>query len=140
MRGFEPRGLGIGNAQSGELRGRKFDFRSRLRDRFRPGRIRMIVCHCNLIDHTEIERATAQLRVGDRLKIVTPVMVYHALGKRPRCGGCLPLATSIMHSSTDAPEPCADCPLVRHPCEDLLGETDRHAEAAPGTTCVGSSA
>ena len=85
----------------------------------------MIVCHCNLIDHTEIERTTAELKASDRLTIVTPVMVYKALGKRPRCGGCLPLATSIMHSGALSSARCDDCPMAVRACDTLFEEPPR---------------
>jgi bacterioferritin-associated ferredoxin len=58
----------------------------------------MIVCHCNRIDHRDIEGAADQLSGVDDLDLVTPVAVYKTLGKTPRCGGCLSLAASIIHA------------------------------------------
>ena len=73
----------------------------------------MIVCHCNRIDHTDIERTANELTAIDRWRLLTPVAVYHALGKRPRCGGCLPLATSIIHSRlVSEVTPCEPCPFA----------------------------
>ena len=57
----------------------------------------MIVCHCNRIDHRDIEQAANALSDADPWQLITPVTVYKALGKRPRCGGCLSLATNIIH-------------------------------------------
>jgi bacterioferritin-associated ferredoxin len=78
----------------------------------------MIVCHCNRIDHTEIETAASGLAAHDSWAVLTPVRVYKALGKRPRCGGCLPLAASIIHARQigDAAS-CAGCPLSDFPAE-----------------------
>ncbi len=74
----------------------------------------MIVCHCNHIDHSSIEKAADELLAVDPWRLLTPGSVYRALGKRPRCGGCLPLATSLIHArcSRDASE-CRECPLAR---------------------------
>jgi len=58
----------------------------------------MIVCHCNLIDHHEIEATANRMEAADPWGLITPVAVYKALGKRPRCGGCLPLAANIIHT------------------------------------------
>ncbi len=58
----------------------------------------MIVCHCNRIDHRDIERVADMLSGADALNIVTPVAVYKSLGKTPRCGGCLSLAANIIHT------------------------------------------
>ena len=88
----------------------------------------MIVCHCNFIDHSEIERATADLRADDALAFLTPVMVYKALGKRPRCGGCLSLASSIMYSAT-GPN-CATCPFAAGGLAGNLTEAAPVLEAA----------
>ena len=81
----------------------------------------MIVCHCNCIDHVDIERAAADLTAADTLAILTPVLVYKALGKRPRCGGCLSLASSIIHSKT-GPN-CASCPFADMTGRDLAQQS-----------------
>lgn len=73
----------------------------------------MIVCHCNRIDHLDIEAACAGLLANDPWKLLTPVSVYKALGKRPQCGGCLPLAANLIHSrGTMDRERCATCPMA----------------------------
>ena len=73
----------------------------------------MIVCHCNRIDHLEIERACTALVADDPWKLLTPVTVYKALGLRPRCGGCLPLAANLIHSrGAIASDACATCPMA----------------------------
>lgn len=56
----------------------------------------MIVCHCmNIADH-EIRAAVDWMRAADPDTIVTPGKVYHALGKRADCGGCMPLFLDTM--------------------------------------------
>ena len=60
----------------------------------------MIVCHCNRIDHRDIENAADILSGPDQLDLVTPVAVYKSLGKAPQCGGCLALAANIIHTRT----------------------------------------
>lgn len=56
----------------------------------------MIVCHCNRIDHREIEEACQGIEGRDGCTLLTPVAVYRELGKRPRCGGCLTLAANLI--------------------------------------------
>lgn len=51
----------------------------------------MIVCHCNGITDRDIRAAVDWMRAADVCTIITPGKVYRALGKRPDCGGCLPL-------------------------------------------------
>lgn len=58
----------------------------------------MIVCHCNRIDHRDIELAADRLTEADEWGILTPVAVYKNLGKRPICGGCMSLAASVIHA------------------------------------------
>jgi hypothetical protein len=57
----------------------------------------MIVCHCNRIDKDSIECGSRALTLLDPWTLQTPGRVYRALGKTPRCGGCLPLAARIIH-------------------------------------------
>lgn len=72
----------------------------------------MIVCQCNAIDHVAIETAASLLAAADPWTLLTPGRVYRALGARPRCGGCLPLAASIIHARTPLAPACANCPLA----------------------------
>lgn len=58
----------------------------------------MIICHCmNITDH-EIRAAVDWMRAADPETIVTPGKIYHALGKRADCGGCMPLLLETMRS------------------------------------------
>src|SRR5258706_13519980 len=73
----------------------------------------MIVCHCNRIDHNEIEGAADELTRLDPWRLLTPVIVYRALGKRPQCGGCLPLAANIIHTRKAGDLSCCKrCPMM----------------------------
>lgn len=56
----------------------------------------MIVCHCNAISDDDIRAAVDWMRAADPLTVITPGKVYRALGKRPDCGGCLPLFVATM--------------------------------------------
>jgi hypothetical protein len=76
----------------------------------------MMICHCNCIASDAIERTTSTLAEADPWRLLTPVLVYHALGARPRCGGCLPLAAKIIHGclaeQRDCGAPCPPCPCT----------------------------
>lgn len=73
----------------------------------------MIVCSCNVIDHRQLEGAVDRLYEADPLGMLTPVLVYKTLDKRPRCGGCLSLAARMIHGRVECLRNCADCPLAR---------------------------
>ncbi|MGB2201626.1 MAG: (2Fe-2S)-binding protein [Pseudooceanicola atlanticus] len=59
----------------------------------------MIVCHCNAISDRDIHAAMDWMRAADPETIITPGKVYRALGKKPDCGGCLPLFMDTMGRS-----------------------------------------
>ncbi|MCQ0969776.1 (2Fe-2S)-binding protein [Paracoccus sp. TK19116] len=56
----------------------------------------MIVCHCNQISDHDIRAAVDWMRSADPETIITPGKIYHALGKRADCGGCMPLLLDTM--------------------------------------------
>ncbi len=58
----------------------------------------MIVCSCTMITSKDIAEAVAALRIKDPLVVLTPGLIYRQLGKRPSCGGCLPLISRLMVS------------------------------------------
>lgn len=49
-----------------------------------------------MITAKDIEEAVSALRTADPLVVLTPGLIYRQLGKRPSCGGCLPLITKLM--------------------------------------------
>lgn len=56
----------------------------------------MIVCSCmNIADH-DIRAAVDWMRASDPSTIITPGKIYHALGKKADCGGCMPLFLDTM--------------------------------------------
>lgn len=56
----------------------------------------MIVCHCNVIACGEIREAVHRIKQQDRHGVVTPGRVFSRCGKRPNCGGCMPLISSMI--------------------------------------------
>jgi bacterioferritin-associated ferredoxin len=56
----------------------------------------MIVCSCTMITSKDIAEAVSALRTADPFVVLTPGSIYRYLGKRPSCGGCLPLITKLM--------------------------------------------
>ena len=59
----------------------------------------MIVCQCLSISDHDIRAAVDWMRTGDPDTIITPGKIYHALGKRADCGGCMPLFLETMRAS-----------------------------------------
>lgn len=56
----------------------------------------MIVCQCTGISDRDITAAIDWMRAADPETIITPGKIYHALGKRADCGGCMPLFLDTM--------------------------------------------
>ena len=56
----------------------------------------MIVCSCSMITSQDVADAVTSLRTTDPFVVLTPGLIYRHLGKRPSCGGCLPLITKLM--------------------------------------------
>ena len=78
----------------------------------------MIVCHCQTITDHDIRAAVTWMRASDPATIITPGKVYHALGKRADCGGCMPLLLDTMRrcasfavATTDRSQPAI--PILR---------------------------
>jgi bacterioferritin-associated ferredoxin len=59
----------------------------------------MMICHCKGISDTDIHRAVDWMRSADPATIITPGKVFHALGQRPECGGCMPLFLATMRTN-----------------------------------------
>jgi bacterioferritin-associated ferredoxin len=81
--------------------------------RSRVIRFPMIVCSCALITDKDIEEAVTALRTNDPLVVLTPGLIYKYLGKRPSCGGCLPLITRLMVAYDDEDPSAQTSPAVR---------------------------
>lgn len=59
----------------------------------------MIVCHCQSISDHDIRAAVDWMRASDPDTVITPGKIYHALGKRADCGGCMPLFLDTMRTN-----------------------------------------
>ncbi|WP_420136686.1 (2Fe-2S)-binding protein [Sphingomonas sp.] len=55
----------------------------------------MVVCHCNAIREREVREAA---RSGAQC----PYSAYAALGRRPRCGQCIPFARELIAEEQQA--------------------------------------
>lgn len=65
----------------------------------------MIVCHCSNISDHDIRAAVDWMRAADSETVITPGKVYHALGKRPDCGGCMSLFLATMGKNANLAVP-----------------------------------
>ena len=70
----------------------------------------MMVCHCRTITDHDIRAAVEWMRAADPDTVITPGKVYHALGKRADCGGCMPLFLDTLRGSDGFSVPGADAP------------------------------
>ena len=70
----------------------------------------MIVCHCQSISDHQIRAAVDWMRAADPSTIITPGKIYHALGKRADCGGCMPLLLDTMRARDSFPVPAGEPP------------------------------
>ena len=49
----------------------------------------MVVCHCNAIRERDVREAA-------RAGVDCPLRAYAALGRRPKCGQCIPYARELI--------------------------------------------
>lgn len=59
----------------------------------------MIVCSCQHITDRDIHAAIDWMRAADERTIITPGRIYHALGKKADCGGCMTLFVETMRQN-----------------------------------------
>jgi bacterioferritin-associated ferredoxin len=62
---------------------------------------RMIVCSCNVISETDIERALIEIMSVPVPPLPTPGVVYKHLSRRMRCCGCAPLAIDLIYDKME---------------------------------------
>jgi bacterioferritin-associated ferredoxin len=86
----------------------------------------MIVCHCQAISDRDIRAAVDWMRASDPDTLITAGKVYRALGKRPDCGGCMPVFLDTMRTCDTFEIATADRPS--HPVPSLGTVTGRHHE------------
>jgi bacterioferritin-associated ferredoxin len=78
----------------------------------------MLVCSCNMITSHDVAEAVSALRTKDPFVVLTPGLIYRHLGKRPSCGGCLPLISKLMVGyDEEGPSSAASLPY-RSPMEE----------------------
>lgn len=65
----------------------------------------MIVCSCKKISDKDIHAAIGWMRAADETALITPGKIYHALGKRASCGGCMKLFIATMRANPDLEVP-----------------------------------
>jgi bacterioferritin-associated ferredoxin len=73
----------------------------------------MIVCHCQSITDHDIRAAVDWMRAADPDTVITPGKIYHALGKRADCGGCMPLLLDTMRGAPGMGVPGRDEPPMQ---------------------------
>jgi bacterioferritin-associated ferredoxin len=78
----------------------------------------MIVCSCTMITSNDIAEAVSALRTADPFVVLTPGSIYRQLGKRPSCGGCLPLITQLMVAYDEEGPSSAASGSPRSPIEE----------------------
>ena len=66
----------------------------------------MIVCSCNVVSTREIYAMVETLVAEDRDVVLTPGMIYRALGVRPQCGTCLRNVADLIHATPPEPAGC----------------------------------
>jgi bacterioferritin-associated ferredoxin len=62
----------------------------------------MVICQCNVIGCGEIRAAVGEIKAAEPYALVTPAGVFRCCGKRPICGGCMPLVTAIIQDALAA--------------------------------------
>jgi bacterioferritin-associated ferredoxin len=71
----------------------------------------MIICSCSGVTDRNISETIAWMRASDPHALITPGKIYRALGKAPRCGGCLRLFVEHMRSDAQLAVPAELCGL-----------------------------
>lgn len=85
----------------------------------------MIVCHCQNISDHDIHAAIDWMRAADAQTIITPGRIYHALGKKADCGGCMPLFVATMRENASLEVPAELRGLRRATTKELGHERQR---------------
>ncbi len=87
----------------------------------------MIVCHCLGITDHDIRAAVNWMRAADAHTVITPGKIYHALGKRPDCGGCMPLFLNTMRGNDNFRIPVTGDPPRLRPLSVRMDRSAHHA-------------
>lgn len=65
----------------------------------------MIICSCQSISDHDINAAIDWMRASDAYTLITPGKIYHALGKKADCGGCMSLFLQKMRENPNLEVP-----------------------------------
>lgn len=57
----------------------------------------MIVCSCNVITSANIQLTIERLVAEKPNALITPGLVYHAMGHVPNCRGCMPHFVALVY-------------------------------------------
>lgn len=93
----------------------------------------MIVCSCNILSCGDLRQGVEALLAEDLHAVLTPGKVYGCLGKRVKCGGCMPNSVDIIYAHAEkvrceraCSDGCSVC-LLNH---SNVRSDDRVSEAA----------
>ena len=87
----------------------------------------MIICHCNVISSSDIERAIERIWALDPDQEINPQFVFRECGKRPDCGNCLSqFVDTIRRLKADSVEPA--------PAPSLMDLVDQARTVATGSS------
>jgi bacterioferritin-associated ferredoxin len=64
----------------------------------------MIICSCNVITDSDIEKVLLEIFSKPDAPIPTPGLVYRELSKRMNCCSCAPLAVTVIYERLEALE------------------------------------
>ena len=83
----------------------------------------MIICHCQSITDHDIRAAVDWMRASDPETVITSGKIFHALGKRADCGGCMPLFLNSMRTNENfRVHGAGDPPILRRRIRASAGE------------------
>ena len=75
----------------------------------------MIICQCQSITDHDIRAAVNWMRASDPDTVITAGKIYHALGKRADCGGCMPVFVDTMRDNANFGVPGNAHPPILRP-------------------------
>ncbi len=77
----------------------------------------MIICSCNVISDSDIERVLIDIFSKPDAPIPTPGLVYRELSKRMHCCSCAPIAVTVIYQRLEALE--ARGAICRYRCAHI---------------------
>jgi len=93
----------------------------------------VIVCSCNILSCHDIRKGVDTLLSDDLHAVLTPGKIYAALGKRMKCGGCMPNTIGVIHQHAEkvrAENCCSETCSVCFSHRSTVEETTVVEEAA----------